>query len=383
MESNAPFLRQMLGADQLLDCLHQGEDSLIMVCYSLLEPCDVLCQFLVVQNGFPEFNEGPDYEYAHFNRTRSIENTGGHPVKKRRVKDMAASAHQRLLNKSRETGCPFNQLLQYYAMERFLYRLSKSAYADRFILKGALMLTVWKGPVSRPTCDMDILGEIDNDVAVIVQAVRDVCSTEVEPDGIKFNVDTIEAERIAEDADCEGVRVHFQGNLGNARMSMQFDVGSGDKVVPRATKIQYPTTIEMPSPALIGYTMESTIAEKFETMVKLGPLNSRMKDFFDIWLLSRLFEFNGETLVSAISSTFGARNTNISQYSSVFSAEFRADGTKATKWEAFLRRTAIESAPSQFSAVVEAISTFLGPPAEAVANGTAFSKSWKPGGPWQ
>jgi predicted nucleotidyltransferase component of viral defense system len=268
-------------------------------------------------------------------------------------------------------------------MERFLYRLSKSAFAGKFILKGALMLTVWKAPVSRPTRDMDFLGRMSNDLGAIAEAVRDVCSTEVEPDGLEFNPETIEAERIAEDADYEGVRVHFLGSLGNARISMQFDVGFGDKVVPRARMIQYPTIIEMPAPVLTGYSMESMIAEKFEAMAKLGPLNSRMKDFFDIWLLSRLYEFNGETLVSAISSTFKARSTDISQYSSVFSAEFTADESKAKQWEAFLRRTAIESAPSQFSAVVGQISIFLGPPAEAVADGTPFAKSWTSGGPWQ
>ena len=304
-------------------------------------------------------------------------------MKKRQVKDMATSVHQQLLNKSRQTGRPFNELLQYYAMERFLYRLSRSAYAKRFILKDALMLTVWKAPVSRPTRDMDFLGRIDNDIGAIAEAVSDVCSTEVEPDGLEFNQDTIEAERIAEDADYEGVRVLFQGNLGNARISMQFDVGFGDMVVPRPTKFQYPTIIEMPSPALTGYSMESTIAEKFEAMVKLGALNSRMKDFFDISLLSQLFEFSGKTLASAISATFETRDTDISLYSSVFSGDLVADKSTATQWRAFLRRTAIERAPSEFSTVVEQISVFLEPPAETVANGTAFRKSWKPGGPWK
>ncbi|MFH1314026.1 MAG: nucleotidyl transferase AbiEii/AbiGii toxin family protein [Candidatus Eisenbacteria bacterium] len=304
-------------------------------------------------------------------------------MKKRQVKDMAASVHQRLLNKSRQTGHPFNELLQYYAMERFLYRLSKSGYGNRFILKGALMLTVWKGPMSRPTRDMDFLGKIGNDIGGIAEAVRDVCSTEVEPDGIEFNPDTIEAERVTEDADYEGVRVRFQGHLGSARTSMQLDVAFGDVVVPGTKIIEYPTIIEMPPPVLTGYSMESTIAEKFEAMVKLGIINSRMKDFFDIWLLSQLFEFSGETLASAMATTFEIRNTDISNYSSVFSADFMADQSNATQWQAFLRRTAIELAPSQFSTVVEQISVFLSPPAEAVARGTTFRKSWKARGPWQ
>ena len=304
-------------------------------------------------------------------------------MKKRQVKGVVASVHQRLLNKSRQTRRPSDELFQYYAMERFLYRLSKSDFSDRFILKGALMLMVWKAPVSRPTRDMDFLGRIGNDITAVAGAVRDVCSTEVDPDGLEFKPETMEAERIAEDADYEGFRVRFQGNLGSARVTMQFDVGFGDKVIPRAKRIQYPTIIEMPQPVLTGYSMESMIAEKFEAMVKLGPLNSRMKDFFDIWLLSRLYEFTGETLVSAVSSTFKTRGTDISQNSSVFSAEFTADDSRAKQWGAFLRRTAIESAPSQFSAVVEKISVFLGPPAEAVANSTALNKSWPAGGPWQ
>ncbi|MGD9141116.1 MAG: nucleotidyl transferase AbiEii/AbiGii toxin family protein [bacterium] len=304
-------------------------------------------------------------------------------MKKRRVRDMAASVHQRLLERSRQTGRPFNELLQYYAMERFLYRLSKSAFSNRFILKGALMLTVWKAPVSRPTRDMDFLGRMENDIGTIRAAVREVCATEVEPDGLEFDPETARAERIAEDADYEGVRVHFQGSLGSARISMQFDVGFGDVVVPRPRRIEYPTIIGMPVPVLTGYSRESTIAEKFEAMVKLGPLNSRMKDFFDIWLLSRMFEFAGQTLTSAISSTFKTRNTDISQYSSVFSPEFRADKSKATQWEAFLRRTAIEDAPSQFSAVVDQISVFLAPPAEALANGIGFKRTWRSPGPWR
>jgi len=164
---------------------------------------------------------------------------------------------------------------------------------------------------------------------------------------------------------------------------MQLDIAFGDVVVPGARTIEYPTIIEMPPPVLSGYSMESTIAEKFEAMVKLGILNSRMKDFFDIWLLSQLSKFSGKTLTSAIASTFKKRNTDIAQYSSVFSAGFMADKSKATQWQAFLKRTAIEPAPSQFGAVVQQISAFLGPPVEAVFKNTAFKKSWRAGGPWQ
>jgi predicted nucleotidyltransferase component of viral defense system len=304
-------------------------------------------------------------------------------VKQRQVRDLAASVHQRLLNKSHETGRPFNELLQYYAMERFLYRLSKSIYAEKFVLKGALMLSVWNAPASRPTRDIDLLGRLENSIESVAAVVGEICSTEVEPDGLSFDPKSVEAERIAEDADYEGVRVLFQGHLGNARTSMQIDVAFGDVVVPGAKTIEYPTIIEMPPPVLAGYSMESTIAEKFEAMVKLGILNSRMKDFFDIWLLSQQFRFSGKVLASAISRTFETRGTDISSYPSAFSAAFLADDSKSRQWQAFVRRTAITSAPSDFSAVLEQISRFLGPPAKAQTEGAAFTKSWMAGGPWR
>lgn len=194
---------------------------------------------------------------------------------------------QRLLNKARATGRPFTELLQYYAMERFLYRLSKSAYSGNFILKGALMLSVWDAPHTRPTMDIDMLGQINNTIDSIISFAREVCLQEVEPDGIIFDADSVVAETIREDADYEGIRVRFKGSLDTAQFSMQIDIGFADVVFPEAEIIDYPILLDLPAPHLQGYSKENTIAEKFEAMVKLGVINSRMKDFFDIWLLSR------------------------------------------------------------------------------------------------
>ena len=145
---------------------------------------------------------------------------------------MAASVRQRLLDKAKETGRPFNEVLQYFAMERFLYRLSKSPYTDSFVLKGALMLTVWEAPLTRPTLDIDLLGRIDNRIETLVRVTKEICRQKVELDGIDFDIATIEAERIAEDADYEGIRVRFRGSLGTARVVMQLDIGFGDIVIP-------------------------------------------------------------------------------------------------------------------------------------------------------
>jgi len=203
-------------------------------------------------------------------------------MKKRTPKTVAASSRQRLLNIARKTGRPFNELLHYFAMERFLYRLSKSPYEDKFVLKGALMLTVWEAPITRPTMDIDVLGRTSNSINAIVAQIQDICRQDVEPDGVIFDAGSVLGERIVEDADYEGIRIRLRGNLGTAQLVIQLDIGFGDMVVPAVDIITYPTILEFPAPHLHGYSKESTIAEKFEAMVKLDILNSRMKDFFDI-----------------------------------------------------------------------------------------------------
>ena len=143
----------------------------------------------------------------------------------RNIKNSAASVHQRLLNKAKESSRPFNEFLQHFAIERFIYRLSKSTHADRFILKGALMLWVWSAPASRPTMDIDLLGRIDNSIEVIASAVKDACQMDVEADGMSYHAETVTAARITEGAEYQGVRVHVQGSLGNARVSLQRRLG--------------------------------------------------------------------------------------------------------------------------------------------------------------
>lgn len=201
--------------------------------------------------------------------------------------NLPASVHQRLLNRAKRDYRPFNELLQYYAMERFLYRLAQSPHANRFILKGALMMRAWRSPESRPTMDIDLLEKTNNEEVSILAQIRDVLDVEVVPDGMTFNPASIYAERITEDADYEGIRIRFLGALGSARVNLQIDIGFGDVVFPGPETIELPTMLDFPGPRLWCYSRESTIAEKFEAMVKLGELNSRMKDFYDIWSLSR------------------------------------------------------------------------------------------------
>jgi hypothetical protein len=238
------------------------------------------------------------------------------------VKNTPASVRQRLLNKARETARPFNELLQYYAMERFLYRLAQSQHSQKFILKGALMFAAWRAPLSRPTMDIDLLGRISNRIEYIVEVVKEVCIQEIEPDGLRFDPDSVVAERIVED-------------------------------------------------------------EKFEAMVKLGILNSRMKDFYDIWLLSRQFDFDGETLALAIRTTFANRGTEMTARPMALTGSFAGDATKRTQWKAFIRKSRLENAPEELAEVTSAMALFLQPVVAIIVAGGAFSKVWKPPGPWQ
>ena len=301
---------------------------------------------------------------------------------RRLPKNIAASVRQRLLDKARETGRPFSELLQYFAMERFLYRLSRSPYANKFVLKGALMLIVWEAPLSRPTMDIDLLGRIDNSIETLVEVTREICRQEVEPDGIVFDAATIKAERIAEDADYEGIRIRFRGSLDTGRFIIQLDIGFGDIVIPSPELTNYPTLLDLPAPRLRGYSRESTIAEKFEAMVKLGILNSRMKDFFDIWLMLHQFDFEGPMLAEAISKTFSTRGTNIQAKPIALARAFGEDPEKAAQWRGFIRKNRLKDVPQNFAEVITAIAAFLTPIAEQMATSRVFKATWKAPGPW-
>jgi len=299
-----------------------------------------------------------------------------------KTKNIAASVHQRLLNKAKESSRPFNEILQHFAIERFIYRLSKSPYADRFILKGALMFSAWTGSMSRPTMDIDLLGNIENSTDLIVAVFKDACETEVENDGIVFHKDTVTATRITEDADYKGVRILIRGNLSSIRLFLQIDIGFGDMVIPKPDRVKYPVLLDFPPPELDGYTMESTVAEKFQAMVKLGLLNSRMKDFYDIWFLSCRFDFKGETLIEAIEKTFEKRKTPLISEPSTFNPTFMKDDTKQAQWQGFIKKTKLTDAPTSFEDVAVGIKIFLEPVVVSMINQQTFRLFWTAPGPW-
>ena len=294
--------------------------------------------------------------------------------------NIAASVRQLLLNRARKDHRPFNELLQYYAMERFLYRLSKSPYAWRFILKGALMLRAWRSPEFRSTMDIDMLGRTSNEVAGIVVQIQDILAIEVIPDGLIFDPDSIQAKSITEDADYQGIRIRFRGTLDSARVNIQVDIGFGDIVFPEPEESDLPTMLDLPAPRLLCYSRESTIAEKFEAMVKLRELNSRMKDFYDIWLLSRQFDFEGDKLAEAIRLTFDHRGTTLPGEIVAFTKEFI--DLKQPQWKAFIKKLNQDYLPASFAEVVAAVNAFIGPIVAALSYGTTVPAMWTAPGPW-
>lgn len=297
-----------------------------------------------------------------------------------RPRNVSASVRQRLLNLARSDRRPFGELLQYFAMERFLYRLSESAHGDRFILKGALMLQAWHSPTIRPTMDIDLLGRTSSAEAELAQQLRDILTVPVEPDGLAFEADSIRTERITEGADYEGIRVRFPGALGTARVRMQVDIGFGDVVYPEPVAMELPTVLKFPAPLLLCYSREAAIAEKLQASVKLGMLNSRMKDFYDIWLLSRQFDFDGRELAEAIRRTFRRRGTELPSELEALSGPFVAD--KQTLWTAFRSRLRQEHLPVSFAEVAAALSSFLSPVVAALVAGEPAPHHWKAPGPW-
>jgi len=295
------------------------------------------------------------------------------------------SAYTRLLTFAKQNGLDFTFTLQRYAMERLLYRMSKSTYADKFILKGASLFLVWKGHSYRVTKDADFLalGFLNEDSLVAI--FREIVSIPgCEDDGLRFGSDSIRAAPIREEQEYGGIRVTLIAHLHNARIPLQIDVGFGDAVTPAPEIVTYPSALGNPPAQLRAYTRYSVVAEKFEAMVQLAIADSRMKDFYDIWLMSRLFEFHFDTLCKAIKDTFKRRKTNIPNIVPIaLSEEFWGDTQKRAQWNAFLRKSKPEGAEADLGKLVESIADFLLPPLRAMESREMHDLHWDVGGPWK
>lgn len=295
----------------------------------------------------------------------------------------AHSVRQRLLNKARERREDPNLVLIHYALERFLYRLGRSRYRDRFILKGAMLFAAWTQQPYRPTRDLDLLGIGDSSDAALLRVFSEIVRTPVEPDGLEFDGPSISISEIREAQDYPGKRIKLPARLGNARLNLQIDVGFGDAVTPEPAEIDYPVLLDLPAPRIRAYPCETVIAEKLQALVAFDMAISRMKDFYDLWMLSKRFPFEGTSLSAAIAATFQRRGTAIpTGVPTALTDEFAGDRGKQTQWTAFLKRNVLPDAPPSLSTVVHHLRAFLLEPLQAAAQESLLSKSWRPGGPW-
>ena len=300
------------------------------------------------------------------------------------VVNIAASVRQRLLDLARKKGADFQLILIQYAVERLLYRFSRSAYKDRFILKGAMLFSAWSEEPFRATRDLDFLGKGDNMVSAMTKVFSEICKTAADGDGLEFLSDKIDGEEIRDDQEYRGVRLSFEARLAGARIPVQVDIGFGDAVAPAAEMVDYPVLLDHPAPRLLAYPRETVVAEKFQSMVDLGMANSRMKDFFDIWVLALMFEFEGKRLTQAIKATFERRRTPLpADPPLALTEEFSNDPAKRTQWNAFLRKGRFKIEEKDFGKVVSVLHEFLLPPTLALTRGEKFSDYWPLGGPWQ
>lgn len=268
-----------------------------------------------------------------------------------------------------------------YGLERFLFRLSQSVHKDNFILKGGLLLIGMGVPQARPTRDIDFLGLISGNIEAVSRTIQEIGSIDIE-DGMVYDFSQLTNEPMSPNSDYPGIRFKFLGRLGRTRIPMQVDIGFGDRVAPAAKEMSFPTLLDMEPPVIRSYAVETIIAEKLEAALDLGDLNSRMKDFFDIWVLSQKYRFGGQSLQEAIVATCRRRKTPITSKAEIFSREFVNRFNKQIQWSAFLRKGPMGEVPEEFSIIMEGIRDFLLPITLATENENSFESEWPSGGPW-
>ncbi|MCK5036753.1 MAG: nucleotidyl transferase AbiEii/AbiGii toxin family protein [Candidatus Sabulitectum sp.] len=296
--------------------------------------------------------------------------------------DIAASVRQKLLNYSREKKEDFNLVLTRYAQERLLYRLSKSEYADDFVLKGGLMFLVWEDNPYRVTRDMDFLGYGEDSSSRMIEVFKSLSNAEF-PDGLVFDTDSVKAKEIRGMQEYNGIRIELCASLKKALIPLQIDIGFGDAIFPESEMNEFPTIMDMPSPFLHTYSRYSVVAEKYEAMVKLGIANSRMKDFSDIWMMSKMFSFDGTATSKAIRATFERRKTEIPHsLPEALTNAFANDSVKKIQWLAFVKRSRSITSPDGLEELITFIRGFLMEPTLSCHSKLPFNKEWLPGGPW-
>jgi len=295
-------------------------------------------------------------------------------------KNIGVSIRERLTQRARERRENAQLLMTRYAIERVLYRLSVSPHRNRFVLKGAMLFSLWAPVPYRATGDLDLLGLGENGPDAITAVFADILAKPVD-DGLIFRLETLRAAAAREEDEYSGVRLDLIAELAGARLPMHIDIGYGDAITPGPVDIEYPSLMGQPVAKLKAYPPQTVVAEKFQAMVALDMLNSRMKDFFDLWAIAGAFAFDGAVLARAIQTTFERRATPLPMTTPLaLTANFAE--AKQVQWSAFLRRTEIALAPDPLLEVQARIAELVMPPVTAITRSQSFEASWTAGGPW-
>jgi hypothetical protein len=301
------------------------------------------------------------------------------------TKNLAASLRAKLLLRAKADGVDFNRMLVRYGIERILYRLSIHEDARRrFILKGAMLFIAWREGVPRPTADLDLLGSGSSEIEPMRALFTDICAVEAE-DGIVFDPKTIDVAVIREEQEYQGLRVTLTAKLDGARIPVQVDIGFGDVVYPAVQRVEFPTLIEgMVAPKIDAYPPATVVAEKFEAMVQLGLQNSRLKDYFDIWMISQYVSFQRAELAQAMAATLQRRGTLPPTAIPVaLTNEFIDRQDKQDLWKSFLNRTVHDRNDLELSRVAAELRTFLGPVVQVLNTPETATGNWTPGIGWR
>jgi predicted nucleotidyltransferase component of viral defense system len=252
-------------------------------------------------------------------------------------KNLSESVYSKLKNIALAKHRPTQEILRYYAMERFLYRLSVSKYKNSFFLKGGLMLMIWDPTTYRPTVDIDFLVRANNSPENISGILKNICSQFVLQDGIEFNSTELIIKESQIETEYNGLSARFSANLHTAKLPLRIDIGFSDKIFPKPTNIEYPALLDFPSPALQGYTPETMIAKKLHAIIKLGLANSRMKDFYDIWTIVNQLQIKPEKISPIIKKVFINRKTTVQEFPKAFLKDFYNNRKTLEQWNSFLK----------------------------------------------
>jgi predicted nucleotidyltransferase component of viral defense system len=290
------------------------------------------------------------------------------------LKNIEASIKRRLYNVAKKERLNFDFILLLFMQERLLYRLSISKYNRKFILKGGLLILSATNFKTRPTRDIDFLAQnINNDIENVKKIFQEICKIEVS-DGVIFDLESMTVKNIIETDDYEGIRIKFNSYLGNSRKLLQLDIGFGDVIVPNSIVLDYPVLLDFDVPKINVYSFESVIAEKFEAMLRISLTNSRMKDFYDIYLLSDIKSFNGKVLQKAILSTLQRRETPLEKKLVLFTEEFARDDGRIKMWNGYIKKIGKELI--DFEIVMDRLRIFLLPIYKKILKKEEFFKKW-------